>query len=223
MKQDDKSDVLVKIEQALESMKKRLYEIKKEDNPNLDWDKFSKNFDSMKDVSDAMLKNKLFQEEMDKLIELENDINNRRLLAEVKDTIDFVTLPKQKKMYFPSFLTRFMVLFMHFIVSYLISLIVFGMFSSFLCLPVWYVFVLSPITAILFMICDLPSKSIKVFMYDPFLSYKLLVVFTGIMIFINQVLYQIFDSSIIWLLFIVIAGILIKITNRFVHRIWWRY
>ena len=92
MKHDDTSDVLKKIEEAIESMKKRMYEIKKENNPSLDWNSFCKNFDSMNDSNDVSLKNKLFQEEIDKIISLEMNLEHRRLLNSIKASINFETL-----------------------------------------------------------------------------------------------------------------------------------
>ena len=223
MKQEKKSDVLIKIEEALESMKKRLYEIKKEENPSLDWKKFSKDFDSMKDSSDALLKNQLFQEEIDKLINLEPDFENQKLLEAVKSSIDFNHLKEEKKKYFPSFIVKALVFISHFIVIYFLSIIVYGIFSSELIIKPYYIFVLAAINALALMFCEIPQKSIKLFIYDPFLSYKFIVTYILLMIFINGAFYHIFESSLIWIIFIPFVVFLNRITGRNIHKIWWRY
>ena len=223
MKHDETSYVLKKIEEALDKMKKRMYEIKKENNPNLDWNSFCKKFDSMNDSSDISLKNKLFQEEIDKIIQVELNSENKRLLVTVKDAIDFETIEIRKENKISSFILKTAVLLAHFLVFYITSVIVFGIFSSFLCVPVWYIFLLSLITSTLFMLCDMPSKNIKAFIFDPFLSYKLLVLYMLIMMFINITFYQVFESSILWMLFIALVAFINKILSRNIHKLWWRY
>ena len=223
MKQDDKSEVLKKIEQAVESMKKRLYEIKKEDDPSLDWKKFSKDFDSMKDTSDAVLKNKLFREEIEKIIQAETNNDNRFLLNEIKDSINFESMEKKNGIILPIFLSNILVILARFMAFYFISVITFGLFSSFIVVPVYYIFILSLSSALLFMLCDLPTKSITAFIYDPFLSYKLVALLIIIVMFINSEYYQIFESSVIWLIFIPLCMFLHNILGRNIHRLWWRY
>ena len=220
---EKKSDVLKKIEEAVDQTKKRLFEIKKENDPNLDWKKFSKSFDTLKDKSDAMLKNKLFQEEIEKIIQAETDSNTKLLLSSIKDAIDFETLPDEKKKYFPSFIVKALVLITRFMAFYFISVITFGLFSYFLTTPIWYIFLLSLITSLLFMLCDLPSRSVLSFIYDPFLSLKVTILLIIIMMFVNHEFYQIFDSSIIWLIFIPLCLFLHNILGRNIHKLWWRY
>lgn len=219
----EKSDVLKKIEEAVEQTKKRLYEIKKENDPKLDWNKFSKSFDTLKDKSDAVLKNKLFQEEIEKIIQMETDENNKLLLSSIKDAIDFETLPEQKKIYFPPFFVNILLLLTRFIAFYFISVITFGLFSYFLVVPIWYLFLLSLITSLLFMLCDYPTRSIKTFIYDPFLSHKVVILLIIIMMFINHEFYQIFDSSIIWIIYIPLGLFLHNVLGRNIHKLWWRY
>ena len=219
---NDKSDVLKKIEQAVESMKKRLYDIKKQDNPSLDWKKFSKDFDSMKDKSDALLKNQLFKEEIDKIIQAETNSDNKFLLNELKDSINFESIDSDSKT-IPLFLSNILLLLTRFTAFYFISVITFCLFLNFVVVPVYYVFLLSLSMSLLFMICDMPSRSIKTFIYDPFLSYKLIILLIIIAVFINYEFYQIFESSIIWMIYIPLCMFLHNILGRNIHKIWWRY
>lgn len=221
MKKDEKSDVLKKIEQALDSMKKRLYDIKKQDNPSLDWKKFSKDFDSMKDKSDALLKNQLFKEEIDKIIQAETNNDNKYLLNEIKDNINFEGISKGVNI--PPIISNIIVLLTRFIAFYFISVISFCLFSNFIVIPIHYIFLLSLSSSLLFMLCDLPSKSINAFIYDPFLSYKIIFLLIIIMMFINHEIYQIFESSIIWIIYIPLCMFLHNILGRNIHKIWWRY
>ena len=223
MKHDDTSDVLKKIEEAIESMKKRMYEIKKENNPSLDWNSFCKNFDSMNDSNDVSLKNKLFQEEIDKIISLEMNLEHRRLLNSIKASINFETLKIKEENKITLFISKILIILAHFVCNYFISVVVFGLLSYFIIIPIWYIFLLSLITATLFMLCEMPSRNIKAFIYDPFLPYKLLITYMLIMIFINMSMYQIFESSLIWLLFIIISAFLNKILSRNIHKIWWKF
>jgi hypothetical protein len=218
---DDKSDVLKKIEQAVESMKKRLFDIKKQENPSLDWKKFSKDFDSMKDKSDALLKNKLFKEEIEKIIQAETNSDNKFLLNELKDTINFESIDESKGM--PLFLSNILLLLTRFAAFYFISVITFCLFSSFIVVPIYYIFLLSLSMSLLFMLCDMPSKSIRAFIYDPFLSYKLIIILVIITMFVNHEFYQIFESSIIWMIYIPLCMFLHNILGRNIHKIWWRY
>ena len=220
---DNKSDVLKKIEQAVDSMKKRLYEIKKQENPTLDWKKFSKDFDSMKDKSDALLKNQLFKEEIEKIIQAETNNDNRFLLNEIKDSINFESMEAEKGIKLPAFISNILVILARFTAFYFISVITFGLFSNFIVVPIYYIFILSLSTALLFMLCDLPTKSITAFIYDPFLSYKLIVLLIIICMFVNSEYYQFFESSIIWLIFIPLCMFLHNILGRNIHRLWWRY
>ena len=223
MKHDEKSDVLKKIEEAVESTKKRMYEIKKENNPNLDWNIFSKKFDSMKDSADMSLKDKLFREEIDKIIENEMDLENKILLNSFKEIIGFQIVDISKESKIKKFITKVALMLAHYFTFYFISVIVFGLFSYNLVVPIWYIFLLSLITSTLFMLCDMPTGKIKAFIFDPFFKYKLLITYILIMFFINEAFYKIFEASAIWIFYIVISTILHDISARNIHKLWWRF
>ena len=223
MKQNDKTDIIKKIEQARESMVKRLYEIKKIDNPKLDWKKFTKNFDNMRSKDDAELKNKIFREEIDKIIQNEKIEDNIMLLNEIKNTIDFSEISDSSIAFLPDVIAKGLKIILKFIAFYLISVILFGLFSYFVKVNLYCIFLLSLITSTLFMLCETPSHSISAFIYDPFLTYKLAVIYIIIMVFVNENFYRIFNESLIWVVFIPLGLFLHTILGRNIHKLWWRY
>lgn len=223
MKQDINSDVMKKIEHAIEETKKKLFEIKKEKNPNLDWNKFSNNFNLFKADSDLMLKNRLFSDVIDEMIKNETDENTILTLTAAKQNASLIITNKFENRQAHVIFTKAIVVLVHFFVYYVLSVITFGLFSYYLVINIWYIFLLSLITSTLFMLCDLPSRSIQAFIFDPFLTYKLLITYILIMIFINSAFYRMFETSAIWIIFIPIVAFLHKILGRNIHKLWWRY
>jgi len=228
MKNDDKSNRLEEIEKlknTLNIVKRKVYEIKKEKDPNLDYSKFSKDYENTTDMIDLLLIVKVFEEEMNKLINLEENAEKKAILTKYRDNgiIHILKRAEKKENSLKFSLANIFVFFIHFIELYALSVISFGILSYTLVVPTWYIFVFSGLTGLLFMLTDIFSRSIRVFAYDPFFSIKLIIFFGLLMILINNFIFEIFESGVLWIILLLILSILHRITSKTIHRIWFRY
>ncbi len=199
MKSD--SNGLKIVTKAIEEVKKRLYELELKDNPDLTWKEFEKRFDSFNDPTPNEIKNKIFKEEMDKFILEEKDLSIRKLLIILKDSISFELIEPKKRTILDIIKPIIKIIF-RIIILYILSVSLFGLFSYTLNTDTKLIFILSIITTIVISSIELIDNSITLFIYDPFLKYKALILYIFIFVMINLTFFEIFSTSIIWILFI---------------------
>ena len=199
MKSD--SNGLKIVTKAIEEVKKRLYELELKDNPDLTWKEFEKRFDSFNDPTPNEIKNKIFKEEMDKFILEEKDLSIRKLLIILKDSISFELIEPKKRTILDIIKPIIRIIF-RIIILYILSVSLFGLFSYTLNTDTKLIFILSIITTIVISSIELIDNSITLFIYDPFLKYKALILYIFIFVMINLTFFEIFSTSIIWILFI---------------------
>ena len=199
MKSD--SNGLKIVTKAIEEVKKRLYELELKDNPDLTWKEFEKRFDSFNDPTPNEIKNKIFKEEMDKFILEEKDLSIRKLLIILKDSISFELIEPKKRTILDIIKPIIKIIF-RIIILYILSVSLFGLFSYTLNTDTKLIFILSIITTIVILSIELIDNSITLFIYDPFLKYKALILYIFIFVMINLTFFEIFSTSIIWILFI---------------------
>ena len=199
MKSD--SNGLKIVTKAIEEVKKRLYELELKDNPDLTWKEFEKRFDSFNDPTPNEIKNKIFKEEMDKFILEEKDLSIRKLLIILKDSISFELIEPKKRTILDIIKPIIKIIF-RIIILYILSVSLFGLFSYTLNTDTKLIFILSIISTIVILSIELIDNSITLFIYDPFLKYKALILYIFIFVMINLTFFEIFSTSIIWILFI---------------------
>ena len=74
------------------------------------------------------------------------DLENKRLLNSFKEIIGFQIVDISKESKIKKFITKVALILAHYFTFYFISVIVFGLFSYNLVVPIWYIFLLSLIS-----------------------------------------------------------------------------
>ena len=207
MKDNKTKNMSYKLESAIDAMKKRLYEIQKENNPKLTYNQFLKNIDSYDDV----LKKRLFLEELDKALSDEPQ-ELKLMLKQVATMIDFsnITFKEHKVlMFFKKCLTYVL----HFVLFYIVSVALFGLLIEFVKVDYYLIFYLSLITALIGVVIDKLNSTFFVIRHPIIFWYSLIIPMITLL-YVNSFIYQVFTNSWIWILYLILLILFNYIVER---------